>query len=107
MERTTTRPWDPADHLTSTEDAVAYLDAALEAGEPQLVAAVLGDIARAAGMTEIAAASGLGRESLYKSLSINGNPGLTTVLKVIEALGLRLRVSSAAGISAASAGKLR
>ena len=107
MKRTTTRPWDPADHLTSAEDAVAYLDAALEAGEPQLVAAVLGDIARATGMSTVAAASGLGRESLYKSLSVNGNPEFATVLKVIEALGLRLRVSPTAGISAASAGNLR
>ncbi|MYD33470.1 MAG: putative addiction module antidote protein [Acidimicrobiales bacterium] len=66
--------WDPAEHIESTTDALAYLDAALEDGDPQLVAAVLGDIARAAGMTKIAAATGLGRESLYKSLSPNGNP---------------------------------
>lgn len=107
MTRTSTRPWDPAEHLATEEVAVAYLDTALEAGEPQLVAAVLGDIARAAGMSTVAAASGLGRESLYKSLSVNGNPEFATVLKVIEALGLRLRVSPTAGISAASAGKPR
>lgn len=75
---------------------MAYLDAALEAGDPQLVAAVLGDIARAQGMSKVAAASGLGRESLYKSLSINGNPEFATVLKIVDALGLRFRTSAAA-----------
>lgn len=93
--------WDPADHIESAADAIAYLDAALEDGDPQLVAAVLGDIARAAGMTKIAAATGLGRESLYKSLSPNGNPELATVLKVMRAAGLRLHASLAADAAAA------
>lgn len=96
MARTTTKPWDPADHLDSEADAMAYLNAALEAGDPQLVAAVLGDIARSQGMSKVADASGLGRESLYKSLSINGNPEFATVLKIVDALGLRLRAASAA-----------
>lgn len=96
MARTTIKPWDPSDHLETEADAVAYLDAALEAGDPQLVAAVLGDIARAQGMSKVAAASGLGRESLYKSLSINGNPEFATVLKIVDALGLRFRTSAAA-----------
>ena len=93
--------WDPAEHIESTADALAYLDAALEDGDPQLVAAVLGDIARAAGMTKIAAATGLGRESLYKSLSPNGNPELATVLKVMRATGLRLHASLADDAAAA------
>ncbi|MXV88961.1 MAG: putative addiction module antidote protein [Acidimicrobiales bacterium] len=93
--------WDPAEHIESTTDALAYLDAALEDGDPQLVAAVLGDIARAAGMTKIAAATGLGRESLYKSLSPNGNPELATVLKVMRATGLRLHASLADDAAAA------
>ena len=53
-------------------------------------AAALGDIARSKGMASIAEATGLGRESLYKSLSENGNPELATVLKVVDALGLKL-----------------
>jgi probable addiction module antidote protein len=72
----------------------ACLDAALEEGDPALVAAALGDIARAKGMTDIARQTGLGRESLYKALSPEGNPEFITVLKVIRALGLRLRASS-------------
>lgn len=93
MTKTTTTLWDPATHLTSIDDVAAYLEAALEDGDAQLVAAALGDIAKARGMTQIARESGLGRESLYKSLSSSGNPELATVLKVISALGLQLHVS--------------
>lgn len=70
----------------------AYLDAALEDGDPTLVVAVLGDIARAKGMTQIAREAGLGRESLYKALSTNGNPEFATILKVVRALGLQFHV---------------
>jgi probable addiction module antidote protein len=58
-----------------------------------VVAAALGDIARAKGMTQVARDSGLGRESLYKALSPDGNPELATLLKVIAALGLQLRAA--------------
>jgi probable addiction module antidote protein len=91
MTRIRTRKWDAADHLQSDADATAYLEAALEEGDGALVAAALGDIARARGMTKIARESGLGRESLYKALSRGGNPELATVLRVVRALGLRLR----------------
>lgn len=93
--RPTTRPWDAADHLETEEDIRAYLDAALELGDPALVVAVLGDIARAKGMTQIARDTGLGRESLYKALSPTGNPEFATILKVVGALGLRLHVEPA------------
>jgi probable addiction module antidote protein len=72
----------------------AYLEAALEDGDPALVAATLGDIARAKGMSGIAKETGLGRESLYKALSPEGNPEISTVLKVIKALGLRLHATA-------------
>ena len=94
MATTPTHPWDPADHLETDEDIVAYLEAAFEDGDPTLIAAALGDIARARGMTEVAAEAGLGRESLYKALSPNGNPEFATVLKVMHALGLRLHASA-------------
>ena len=68
----------------------AYLEAAFEDGDPALIAAALGDIARAKGMSQIARETGLGRESLYKALSPDGNPEFSTVLKVVRALGLRL-----------------
>jgi probable addiction module antidote protein len=95
MSKTQTTPWDMADHIQSEENVIDYLEAALEDGDPALVAATLGDIARARGMTEIARESGLGRESLYKSLSPDGNPELATILKVVRALGLQLHVGVA------------
>jgi probable addiction module antidote protein len=95
MAKIHTRPWDVAEHLETEEDMAAYLEAALEDGDPALVAAALGDIARAKGMTQIARETGLGRESLYKALSPEGNPELATVLKVIRALGLRLHATTA------------
>ncbi len=72
----------------------AYLEAALEDGDPALVVAALGDIARAKGMTQIARDAGVGRESLYKALSASGNPEFATVLRVLRALGLHLRVET-------------
>jgi probable addiction module antidote protein len=73
----------------------AYLEAALEEGDPALIAAAMGDIARAKGITQIARETGLGRESLYKTLSTEGNPEFATVLKVVKALGLRLHATAA------------
>ena len=95
MAKTTSTPWDPADHLKTEEDMVAYLEAALEEADPALVAAALGDIARAKGMTQVARDAGLGRESLYKALSPAGNPEFATILKVVAALGLQLHAAPA------------
>jgi probable addiction module antidote protein len=92
MRKLKTTAWDPVDHLETDEDMALYLQAALEEDDPILVAAVLGDIARAKGMTKVAREAGLGRESLYKALSPTGNPEFATVLKVIDALGFRLTV---------------
>ena len=96
MAITHTQPWDAVDYLETEEDIVAYLEAAFEDGDPRLVAAALGDVARAKGMTKVAREAGLGRESLYKALSADGNPEFATVLKVMRALGLRLHASAVA-----------
>jgi probable addiction module antidote protein len=95
MTKTKTKRWDAAEHLETEDDMAAYLEAALEDGDPALVAAALGDIARAKGMSWIARETGLGRENLYKALSPDGNPEFSTVLKVVRALGLRLRATAA------------
>jgi len=87
-----TIPWDSAAYLKSDEDIAHYLEAVFEDGDPKLVAAALGDVARAKGMSQIAQTAGLGRESLYKALSTEGNPEFATVLKVMRALGLKLKV---------------
>jgi len=89
-----TIPWDAAAHLKTDDDIAHYLEAAFEDGDPSLVAAALGDVARAKGMAKIAQAAGLGRESLYKALSKEGNPEFASVLKVMRALGLKLKVTT-------------
>lgn len=86
------RKWDTVEYLRTDEDMVMYLEACIEeAGDDAaFIAAALGDIARAKGMTQLAKATGLGRESLYKALSGEGNPSLGTLLKVMHALGIKL-----------------
>jgi probable addiction module antidote protein len=95
MAKTKTTKWDVADYLKSDEDIAHYLEAVFEDGDPALVAAALGDVARAKGMSQVARDAGLGRESLYKALSADGNPEFATVLKVIHALGLKIKVDAA------------
>ncbi len=97
MSRVKLRKWDSAEHLKSEEDIAAYLDACFEeAGDdPAFIAHALGVISRARGMTWLARETGLTREGLYKALSGEGNPSFATVLKVIHALGLRLRATPA------------
>ncbi len=92
-EKITTSLWDPVEHFESEEDMVNYLDAAFETEDPELVSAVLGDIARAKGMAQIAEQAGLGRTSLYKALSPDGHPEFATIMKVIRALGLKLQAT--------------
>lgn len=89
-----TFPWDPSKHLDSELAIAAYLEAAFEDGDPKLIAAALGDVARSRGMSEIAGKAGLSRESLYRALSEDGNPEFATILKVTKALGLRVSVST-------------
>ncbi len=91
------RKWDSAEHLKTDEDIALYLDACLEeAGDdPAFIAKALGNIARARGMSQLARDTGLGRESLYKALSGEGNPSFATILKVINALGVKLHAQTA------------
>mgnify|MGYP003153453807 FL=1 len=90
--------YDVAKHLRTPEEMAAYLEAAIEEsdGDAVFIAMALGDIARAKGMAELSRETGLGRESLYKALSAEGNPHLGTVLKVAKALGLQFHVKPAA-----------
>ena len=77
--------WDPSEYLDSPESIAAYLEAAFEDGDPALVAAALGDIARAMGMTQLASRAGVTREALYKALSATGDPKLSGKEYRIEA----------------------
>jgi probable addiction module antidote protein len=97
MNKTTTTPYDVAEHLRTPEESAAYLEACLEEaeGDAAFIAKALGDIARARGMSQIAKETGLSRESLYKSLSGERIPTFDTILKVINALGLKLHTDVA------------
>ena len=91
--KTKTTAWNVAEHLKTKEEREAYLNAAFEDGDASVIAAALGDITKAEGMSKVAKRTGLGRESLYKALSPDGNPALSTILKVIRAFEFNLRAA--------------
>ena len=95
MSNSKTRPFDMANYLTNDDEVAEYLRQVLEDNDPLELAAALGDVARARGMTQLAKATGLSRESLYKSLSGERAPSSETLFKVITALGLRLTIEPA------------
>ena len=97
MTKTVTSPLDVAEHLRTPEEMAAYLEASIEQadGDAAFIAKALDDIARAKGMSQVASDAGLSRESLYKALSGERNPTLDTVLRVVRALGLKLRAEAA------------
>lgn len=84
--------WDAAEHLGSEEEIAAYLQACADEGDPQLMLAALGDVARARGILQLARETGLTRMGLYKAFSGDGNPSYATVAKVAQALGLKISV---------------
>lgn len=96
MRKIKTRPFDMANYLQDEDEVTAYLQAVMEDGDPALLAAALGDIARARGMTQLAKDTGLSRESLYKSLSGERAPSSDTLFKVMRAMGFKLTVVPAA-----------
>ena len=86
--------YDSADYLQSEEDIAAYLEAVMEEGsdDPAYVAHALGVVARARNMTALAHEVGMSRVGLNKALSGEGNPTLSTILKVVKALGLKVSI---------------
>lgn len=97
MAKTKTSRFDVAEHLRTPEEMAAYLEACMEQanGDAAFVARALGNITRAKGMSQVARDAGLSRESLYKALSGERNPSFDTILKVVDALGLRLHAEPA------------
>ena len=93
-----TLPYDSAEYLEDDQAIVEYLEEALkiatEDSDPSFLTVALGTVARARGMSQIAKDAGLSRESLYKALGSEGNPEFGTVLKVLQALGLKLSIQS-------------
>jgi probable addiction module antidote protein len=92
MEKITVSDWDLADEIETGEDVVGILEAVLEENDPEFLLKVLGDIARSKGMAQIARELNLNRESLYRSLSQDGNPSFITIVKVLDNLGYQLSV---------------
>ena len=92
---TKTTLWDSAAVLRSDAEVAAYIEAALEENDPALFAHALGVVARSRGMADVAQEAGLSRESLYKALSVDGNPSLDTIMRVMRALKLEMHVVAA------------
>ncbi len=92
MSKTQTSRYDVAEHLRTPKEMAAYLEACFDEadGDAAFIAKALGDIARAKGMSQVARDAGLSRESLYKALSGERSPDFSTVLKVLNALGISL-----------------
>ena len=87
-----TYEWDMADNINTKDEVYAYLNGAIEENDTETLFDVIGAIARSKGMMMIAKELGLSRESLYKSLSPEGNPSFSTVLKVLDILGYKMQI---------------
>ena len=87
-----TIPYDPAEDLVDERDQVEILTEAFASGDQKFIAAALGAVARARGMSSIAEKAGVTRPALYKALSETGDPQLSTLLGVVHALGLKLTI---------------
>ena len=92
MEKVTVSDWNLADEIETREDVIGILEAALEENDIEFLFKVIGDIARSKGMVQIARELNLNRESLYRSLSQDGNPSFCTVFKVLDYLGFQLSI---------------
>lgn len=92
---TKTKPFDAARYLGSPRAQAELLSDALETGDAGYIANALGVIARARGMTKVARGAGVTREALYKTLSPDGDPKLTTLLGVVKSLGFKLSAQRA------------
>ena len=88
-----TTTWEPVTRPTSTEAEFAYLEAAFRDGDPALIAAAIGGVARARGMAKIAKSAGRSRETMYKAFRAEGNPTLETLAEVTKALGYKLSIA--------------
>ena len=88
------KKWDPAEYINTKEAVIAYIDVALEENDPDFLLSVIGDIARSKGMSQIAKELHLDRVGLYKSLAPDGNPSFKTVFKLLDLLGLRIKLEA-------------
>jgi probable addiction module antidote protein len=89
----TTTKFDVLDHLKTAEQQIAYLEAAVDEDDPSFIAAAIGDVARARGVSQFAVETGLSREAIYKSFRPGGNPTIETINKAPKVLGLKLSLA--------------
>ena len=87
--------WKIEDSLKTPEDRAAYIEAAMEENDPEFMAIALGDVAKAEGMSKVARKAKVTRENLYRALAPGGNPTIATMMRVLKALGLTIRVAPA------------
>ena len=87
------KEWKINDHLKTPEERKAFLEAALEENDPEFFAIALGDIARAEGISRVAQRSKIRRENLYRAFSKGGNPTISTIMKALRALNMRLTIA--------------
>jgi probable addiction module antidote protein len=92
MENTALIDFDPAEYIETPEDVFLTLKAAAEENDPEFLLSVIGDIARSKGMAQLARDLNLDRKGLYKAFSAEGNPSFITVVKVLDKLGVRLKM---------------
>jgi len=91
-KKVTFSKYDPAEYIESKEDVMAFLEGAFEENDPEFLLETIGHIARSRGMAQLARELNMDRAGLYKSFSPDGNPYFLTVVKVLDALGLRIRL---------------
>jgi probable addiction module antidote protein len=91
-EKITFSDFDPAKYIDTKDKVIAYLDVALEENDPDFLLAVINDIARSKGMSQLAKELNIDRVGLYKSLAPDGNPSFKTVFKLLDLLGLRIKL---------------
>jgi len=91
-EKITFSDWDPAEVIETKKDVIAFLEVALEENDPDFLLRTIGYIARSKGMTQIARELGVTRKGLYKALALDGNPSFKTVYKLLDILGLRMKL---------------
>ena len=99
MTKLVTTPLDGAKYFTTPESVIELLNDAFESGHAPYIAVALGVAARSEGMTKLAARTGVNRQALYTALSENGNPTLETLLKVLAAMGVRLKCESTESVA--------
>ncbi len=92
QEKVTFEKWDPAKYINTKERVIVFLEEALAENDPDFLLRIIGDIARSEGMSQIAKELGVSRKGLYKSLAPDGNPSFKTVFKLLNLLGLRIKI---------------